>query len=84
MEGRLLCAVQVLSAAVLRFVFSCRNSSYSAEPSPVPDAKSPEGADSGSYADGTATWHQTPTVPGRKGQKSKKKSDGELFTAVVT
>ncbi|XP_005813387.1 poly(A)-specific ribonuclease PARN [Xiphophorus maculatus] len=57
------------------------NSSYLAEPSPVPDAKSPEGADSGSYADGTATWRQTPTAPGRKSQKSKKKSDASDSTS---
>ncbi|MED6293799.1 hypothetical protein CHARACLAT_014386 [Characodon lateralis] len=49
------------------------DSSYPAQPSPVPDDGSPEGTDPGSRADGTATWHQTPTVQGRKGQKSKKK-----------
>ncbi|XP_017283730.1 poly(A)-specific ribonuclease PARN isoform X2 [Kryptolebias marmoratus] len=47
--------------------------SYSAESSPAPDEKSPEGTDPGSRADGTSTWQQPPTASAKKGQKNKKK-----------
>ncbi|KAM9769538.1 poly(A)-specific ribonuclease PARN [Menidia menidia] len=56
------------------------DASYSSGSSPASDEKSPEGSETGSYAEGTVAWQQAPTVPGTKGQKKKKKKKSEEST----